>query len=49
MMKAILQYYRNPDLLVSHGRAARQQVETSFSIEAMTQGYIRVYDKALGV
>jgi sugar transferase (PEP-CTERM/EpsH1 system associated) len=49
MMKAILQYYRNPDLLVSHGRAARQQVEKSFSIEAMTQAYIRVYDKALGV
>jgi glycosyltransferase involved in cell wall biosynthesis len=49
MMRAILPYYRNPDLLASHGRAARQQIETSFSIEAMTQGYIRVYDKALGV
>jgi sugar transferase (PEP-CTERM/EpsH1 system associated) len=49
MMRAILRYYRNPDLLAGHGRAARQQVETSFSIEAMTQGYIRVYDKALGV
>jgi sugar transferase (PEP-CTERM/EpsH1 system associated) len=49
MMRAILQYYRNPDLLGSHGRAARQQIETSFSIEAMTSGYIRVYDKALRV
>jgi sugar transferase (PEP-CTERM/EpsH1 system associated) len=49
MMKAILQYYRNPDLLVSHGRVARLQIETSFSIEAMTSGYIRVYDKALSV
>jgi sugar transferase (PEP-CTERM/EpsH1 system associated) len=49
MMRAILRYYRNPDLLAGHGRAARQQVERSFSIEAMTQGYIRVYDKALGV
>jgi sugar transferase (PEP-CTERM/EpsH1 system associated) len=48
LMKAILWYYRNPDLLASHGRAARQQIETGFSIEAMTQGYIRVYDKALG-
>lgn len=49
MMRAILWYYRNPDLLAGHGRAARQKVETSFSIEAMTEGYIRVYDKALGV
>jgi sugar transferase (PEP-CTERM/EpsH1 system associated) len=49
MMRAILRYYRNPDLLAGHGRAARQQVEISFSLEAMTQGYIRVYDKALGV
>lgn len=48
LMKAILWYYRNPDLVASHGRAARQQIETGFSIEAMTQGYIRVYDKALG-
>lgn len=49
MMRAILRYYRNLDMLASHGRAGRQQIETSFSIEAMTQGYIRVYDKALGV
>jgi glycosyltransferase involved in cell wall biosynthesis len=49
MMSAILRYYRNRDLLASHGRAARQKIETSFSIEAMTEGYIRVYDKALGV
>jgi len=49
LMKAILEYYRNPALLASHGRAGRQHIETGFSIEAMTQGYIRVYDKALGV
>jgi sugar transferase (PEP-CTERM/EpsH1 system associated) len=47
MMKAILKYYRNPDLIADHGKAARQQVETSFSMDAMTQGYLRVYDKAL--
>jgi sugar transferase (PEP-CTERM/EpsH1 system associated) len=49
LMKAILWYYRNPALLTSQGRAARQHIETGFSIEAMTEGYIRVYDKALGV
>ena len=30
-------------------RADKLVGETGFSIEAMTQGYIRVYDKALGV
>ena len=49
MMRAVERYYRNLDQLAAHGRAARQQIETRFSIEAMTQGYIRVYDKALGV
>ncbi|MBA4141475.1 MAG: TIGR03088 family PEP-CTERM/XrtA system glycosyltransferase [Nitrosospira sp.] len=47
MMRALLHYYRNPGLVAEHGRAARQQVETRFSMEAMTQGYIGVYDKAL--
>lgn len=47
MMDAILKYYRSPDLVADHGRAARQQIETSFSMDAMTQGYLRVYDKAL--
>jgi sugar transferase (PEP-CTERM/EpsH1 system associated) len=47
MTEAILKYYRNPDLIADHGRAARQQIETSFSMDAMTQGYLRVYDKAL--
>ena len=49
IMRAVERYYRNLDQLAAHGRAARQQIETRFSIEAMTQGYIRVYDKALGV
>lgn len=45
--EAILQYHRNPDLIVKHGKAARQQIEASFSMEAMTKGYLQVYDKAL--
>lgn len=45
--EAILEYYRNTDLIIKHGKAARQQIETSFSMEAMTKGYLQVYDKAL--
>ena len=47
MAQAILQYHRNPDLIIKHGKAARQQIEASFSMEAMTNGYLQVYDKAL--
>ncbi|HJT51434.1 MAG TPA: TIGR03088 family PEP-CTERM/XrtA system glycosyltransferase [Nitrosospira sp.] len=47
MAAAILKYYRNPDLVAKHGRAGRQQIETSFSMEAMTRGYLKVYDKVL--
>ncbi|SOD39985.1 TIGR03088 family PEP-CTERM/XrtA system glycosyltransferase [Nitrosovibrio sp. Nv4] len=47
MKDAILKYYRNPILSANHGKAARQQIEASFSLEAMTQGYLGVYDKAL--
>ena len=49
MTEAILHYHRNPDLIVKHGKAARLQIETSFSMEAMTKGYLQVYDKALGL
>jgi glycosyltransferase involved in cell wall biosynthesis len=44
---AMQEYYRNPELLVEHGRAARRQVETRFSMEAMMSGYLEVYDKVL--
>jgi sugar transferase (PEP-CTERM/EpsH1 system associated) len=47
LTEAMLRYYRNPDLIIQHGRAARRQIEASFSMEAMTQGYLQVYDKAL--
>jgi sugar transferase (PEP-CTERM/EpsH1 system associated) len=44
---AVQEYYRNPELLIKHGRAARKQVETRFSMEAMMSGYLEVYDKVL--
>ncbi|WP_107797629.1 TIGR03088 family PEP-CTERM/XrtA system glycosyltransferase [Nitrosospira sp. Nsp5] len=47
LTEAMLRYYRNPDLIIQHGRAARRQIEASFSMETMTQGYLQVYDKAL--
>jgi sugar transferase (PEP-CTERM/EpsH1 system associated) len=47
VMEAILKYYLNPDLIANHGKAARQRIEASFSMKAMTEGYLRVYDEAL--
>ena len=47
LMAAIQKYYRNPDLVIQHGKAARRQIEAGFSMEAMTKGYLQVYDKAL--
>jgi len=43
----LLNYFMNPDLLSRQGQAARQQIETGFSMEAMTDGYLAVYDKIL--
>jgi glycosyltransferase involved in cell wall biosynthesis len=47
MAEAISVYYRSPELLDSHGKAARKQIESRFSMEAMTNGYLEVYDKVL--
>ncbi|MEP7370708.1 MAG: TIGR03088 family PEP-CTERM/XrtA system glycosyltransferase [Nitrosospira sp.] len=47
LTEVMLKYYRDPDLIVQHGKAARRQIDASFSMEAMTQGYLQVYDKAL--
>lgn len=47
MAEAISTYYRNPGLLDSHGQSARKLIELKFSMEAMTNSYLEVYDKAL--
>lgn len=44
----IASYLAHPEIVASHGAAARKQIETGFSMKAMTQGYLQVYDKALG-
>lgn len=48
MAAAISEYYRNPELLHSHGKAARQEIEAHFSMDAMVRGYLGVYDAVLG-
>ncbi len=47
LMAAILSYYRHPELVASHGAAAREKIQASFSMDAMTNGYLRVYDSVL--
>jgi glycosyltransferase involved in cell wall biosynthesis len=44
---ALLEYFRNPYLLRRHGEAARRQIEATFTMQAMTTGYVAVYDKVL--
>jgi len=48
MADAISTYYRNSSLLDSHGKSARKLIESRFSMETMTNSYLKVYDKALG-
>src|SRR5688500_3868018 len=47
MAAAMREYYKNPDLVARHGKAGRHQIEASFSMDAMTNRYLEVYDKAL--
>ncbi len=47
MAETISTYYKEPSLLNSHGKAARKQIESRFSMEAMANGYLEVYDKVL--
>jgi len=48
MADAISTYYRDSSLLDSHGKSARKLIESRFSMETMTNSYLKVYDKALG-
>ena len=47
MAKAMRMYLENPDLRIRHGQAGRKLVERRFSLEAMVQGYLDVYDRLL--
>jgi sugar transferase (PEP-CTERM/EpsH1 system associated) len=45
---AIDRYASDPELIERHGGAGRQRVETEYSMRAMVDGYLSVYDAALG-
>lgn len=47
LAQVLSEYCRDPALLRSQGLAARDQIESRFSMEAMTNGYLAVYDKVL--
>ncbi len=42
-------YYENPELIDSQGKAARKKVVEEFSMEAMMQGYLHVYNRVLKI
>lgn len=48
MANAIKDYLDDPHMMRSHGRAARERVETSFSLETMVDRYMSIYDSMLG-
>jgi glycosyltransferase involved in cell wall biosynthesis len=44
---AIFRYVQTPGLMSAHGRAGRERVEARFSMAAMVEGYLAVYDEVL--
>lgn len=48
MAQALLIYARDNRLRSRHGQAARAVIDGGFSMDAMTRGYLSVYDKVLG-
>lgn len=47
MAQAIKQYVLDPGLAASHGNAGRLRAETRFSMDAMVNNYLQVYDGVL--
>ena len=47
MTQAMLTYYANTQLAEVRGHAARHQIEQHYSIEAMMDAYLDVYDKVM--
>ncbi len=44
---ALLKYYTEPELLEKYGKFARNKIETHFSMSAMVNNYMSVYDNLL--
>jgi sugar transferase (PEP-CTERM/EpsH1 system associated) len=47
MAEAIHNYLADPNQLTRHGQAGRKRVEAQFTMEAMVNGYMAVYDEVL--
>ncbi len=41
----LLDYYKYPETGIAHGRAGRQKVMADFSVDAMVNGYIQVWER----
>jgi hypothetical protein len=48
MAHALLRYYQDNALPRTHGAAGRAKIEARFSMSAMVNGYLSVYDTVLG-
>ncbi|SEN07258.1 TIGR03088 family PEP-CTERM/XrtA system glycosyltransferase [Nitrosomonas marina] len=49
LASAILDYYMTPELVRLQGISARQKVESEFSMKAMTNNYLGVYDQIMSM
>ena len=47
MANALLGYVRDPELRRLHGQAGRAIIDCEYSMDAMVQGYLSVYDRVL--
>lgn len=45
---AIFKYHQNEAMRSSHGQLAREVIERQFSMQAMIDGYLAVYDQVMG-
>ena len=48
LAEAIFKYYQDEAMASRHGQRARKVIEQQFSMRAMTDGYLAVYDQVLG-
>ncbi len=44
----LLDYYNHPETRIAHGKAGRQRVMKDFSVAAMIEGYIQVWERMVG-
>ncbi|SES62622.1 sugar transferase, PEP-CTERM/EpsH1 system associated [Nitrosomonas marina] len=49
LASAILDYYMTPELARAQGISARQKIESEFSMKAMTNNYLGVYDQVMSM